>query len=233
MKAVILAGGKGTRLRPYTTNFPKPLMPIGEKPILEIVIKQLKDNGVKDIIITVGHLAELIISYFKDGNDFGVNISYSRETEPLGTAGPLDLVKDQLEETFLLLNGDILTDIDFSDLINEHKQSHSIGTVAMSKREVNIDFGVIKSNSENQIIGWDEKPQLSYFVSMGIYVFNKRIFNYLPTSTFFNVPDLILSGRKDSEGVNTYHHQGFWLDIGREEDYAEACKVYEKIFEKK
>ena len=144
MKAVILAGGKGTRLKPYTTVFPKPLMPINDKPILEIVIRQLKSHAFDDVIITVGHLAELIVTFFGDGSKFGVKIEYSREDKPLGTAGGLGLVKDELNETFLMMNGDVLTTLDYSDLVSYHKRNDAIATIALKKRDVKIDFVVVE-----------------------------------------------------------------------------------------
>ncbi|MCK4817018.1 NTP transferase domain-containing protein, partial [bacterium] len=144
MKAVILAGGKGTRLKPYTTIFPKPLMPIGDKPILEIVIRQLKSHGFDEILMAVGHLAELIMTFFNDGRKYDVKIRYLREDKPLGTAGPLALMKDELNETFLMMNGDVLTTLDYSDLIEFHKTSGSVATIALKKRDVHIDFGVVE-----------------------------------------------------------------------------------------
>ncbi|MFZ2071059.1 MAG: sugar phosphate nucleotidyltransferase [Halobacteriota archaeon] len=143
MKAIILAGGKGTRLKPYTTVFPKPLMPIGDKPILEIVIRQLKSHAFDEIIITVGHLAELIMTFFTDGSKIGVKIEYSREDNPLGTAGGLGLIKEELNKTFLMMNGDVLTTLDYSDLGNYHKRNGAIATIALNKRDVKIDFGVV------------------------------------------------------------------------------------------
>ena len=146
MKAIILAGGKGTRLRPYTTNFPKPLMPIGEKPILEIVINHLKASNITDIIITTGHLAELIRSFFKDGKQFGVNITYSKEDQPLGTAGPLNLIREQLTDTFLLMNGDVLCDINFSDFISmgvdkkSHNSNHKSIIIIDIMRDIRVFF---------------------------------------------------------------------------------------------
>jgi len=230
MKAVILAGGKGTRLKPYTTNFPKPLMPIGDKPILEIVINQLKNYGIKEIIIATGHLEELIRAFFQDGRKFGVNITYSKEEIPLGTAGPLNLIRSKLDKTFLLMNGDILSDLDFSKFILYHKKNNNIATIATSKRTVNIDFGVVETNKDKTFSKWKEKPLIDYLVSMGIYLFEPDILNYLPKSGFYNLPDFIIKLHKDKKKVSAYVHTGYWLDIGRPEDYEEACTDFDKKF---
>ena len=226
MKAFILAGGKGSRLLPYTTNFPKPLMPIKDKPILEIVIDRLRQAGITDIIFGTGHLAELLQAFFGDGGKFGVNISYSREDEPLGTAGPLNLVRDEFTETFLVMNGDILTDIDFHELISYHKNNKSTATIALSKRTVEIDFGVVTINNENQFMEWQEKPEIKYLVSTGIYIFEPEALNVLPAEGFFNLPDLIIKLAENNKKVTGYIHHGYWLDIGRASDYAKACEDY-------
>jgi NDP-sugar pyrophosphorylase family protein len=204
MKAVILAGGKGTRLKPYTTVFPKPLMPLGDKPILEIVIRQLKSHGFDGVIITVGHLAELIMTFFGDGSKFETKIKYSREDKPLGTAGGLGLIKQELNETFLMMNGDVLTTLDYSDLVNYQKRNGAIATIALNKREVDIDFGVVELDNDNSIVGYKEKPKIEYLVSM------------------------ISNG----ETVKGYVYDGYWLDIGRPDDYERANREIEEIYDK-
>jgi len=226
MKAVILAGGKGRRLHPYTTNFPKPLMPIGEKPILEIVIQQLKQAGFKHILIATGHLEELIRAYFQDGTKQGVQIDYSKEEEPLGTAGPLNLLRDQLTETFLLMNGDVLSDLDFSKFLEFHRNQGSTATVALSRRQVEIDFGVVHLTNEQGFSRWEEKPVIPYLVSTGIYLFEPQALDYLPPSSFFNLPDLIVKLHENQQKVACYIHEGEWLDIGRGEDYEKACRDF-------
>ena len=231
MKAVILAGGKGTRLRPYTTSFPKPLVPVGDKPILEIVIRQLALNDITDIIMAVGHLAELIMAYFSDGKRFDVKIKYSREEKPLGTVGPLILVKDELNETFLVMNGDVLSDIDYHKLMENHRKSGCITTIALSKRNVNVDFGVVELNEKHSITDYHEKPTINHFVSMGIYVFEPDIFDYIEPNKRFDLPDLVKKLIKKGEHVNGYIHDGYWLDIGRPEDYEKACNDIDKLLE--
>ena len=165
MKAIILAGGKGSRLAPYTTVLPKPLMPIGEFPILEVVIRQLHGQGFKEIILAVGHLSHLLKAYFGNGSKYGVKIDYSEEEGPLGTIGPLKQIPD-LRETFLLMNGDILTTLDYNKCIAYHKKKKGIMTIATNLRNVDIDFGVPKVNAKNEIVKYDEKPALKYLVSM-------------------------------------------------------------------
>ncbi len=229
MKAVILAGGKGTRLKPYTTVFPKPLMPVGDKPILEIIIRQIKSQGLKDIIVTTGHLSELIVSFFGDGNKLGVNIQYSKEDQPLGTAGGLGLIKNELKETFLMVNGDTLTTLNFSDLIKHHKRNGGIATIALKKREVYIDFGVVELDSSSNIKRYIEKPTVDYLVSMGVYVFEPRVLEYIKPDEKLDFPDLIKTLISSGEIVKGFVFDGYWLDIGRPEDYEKANEEIEKI----
>lgn len=229
MKAVILAGGKGTRLKPYTTVFPKPLMPIGDMPILEIIIRQLKSQGLKDIIITVGHLGELIMTFFGDGSKFGVNIKYSKEDEPLGTAGGLGLIKGELKETFLMLNGDTLTTLNFSDLINYHQRNGAITTIALKKRESYIDFGIVELGTDNTLKGYTEKPTITHLVSMGVYVFEPRVLEYIKPNKKLDFPDLIKTLILNGETVKGYIFEDYWLDIGRPDDYEKATKDFEKM----
>lgn len=225
MKAVILAGGKGTRLHPYTTNFPKALMPIGDKPILEVVIEQLKNSGINNIIITVGHLEELIRVFFKDGKKYGVDIEYSIEDKPLGTAGPLNLIKNKLNEGFLMMNADVLSDIDYNKFIDYHEKNKGIGTIALAKREVNIDFGVVELDEKRRISDWKEKPTINYLVSMGVYAFKKKALDYLPEGKI-DLPDFLRIMLNQGEVINGYIHDGYWLDIGRPKDYELACREF-------
>jgi len=237
MKAVVLAGGKGTRLRPYTVAFPKPLMPVGNMPILEIIIKQLKIHGINEVILAVGHLAELIMTYFGDGSKFGIKIRYSREDEPLGTAGPLSLLRDELDDTFIVMNGDILTTLNYSELIEFHKKNGAIATIALNRRDVYIDFGVVKIDGALNIVDYIEKPTLHYLVSMGVYVFEPKVLDYIPYKKKFDFPDLVKRLIEAGEKVKGFVYDGYWLDIGRPEDYekanAEIDKIYNKLFKVK
>ena len=229
MKAVILAGGKGTRLKPYTTVFPKPLMPVGDMPILEIIIRQLKSQGLKDIIITVGHLGELIVNFFGDGNKLGVNIEYSKEDQPLGTAGGLGLIKGELKDTFLMVNGDTLTTLNFSDLINYHQRNGAVATIALKKSGVYIDFGIVELDSTDSIKGYIEKPTIEHLVSMGAYVFEPRVLEYIKVGGRLDFPDLIKTLISNGENVKGFIFDGYWLDIGRPEDYEKANEEIDKI----
>jgi NDP-sugar pyrophosphorylase family protein len=224
MRAILLAGGKGTRLYPYTTVLPKPLMPVGERPILEIIILQLKKYGYKDITIATGHLAELIEAYFGNGSKFGVRITYSREDKPLGTAGPLSLVNG-LAGDFLVMNGDILTNLDFGDIMKFHKTApKSVVTIATYKKDVKIDLGVLKINNDDIVTDYIEKPVMKYDVSTGIYVFNHRILKHIPKNQYTDFPHLIKNLIQLSEKIKVYRIKDKWLDIGNPADYELANK---------
>jgi len=229
MKAVLLAGGKGTRLYPYTATFPKSLVPVGDRPIMEYVINNLKKHEIFDIIIATGHLSELIKSYFGNGKKFGVKIEYSEEEKPLGTAGPLSKLKDRINETFLLLNGDILCDINFKTLINFHKKSNCIATVVLTRRKVSIDYGVIEIDENENIRNWIEKPTIDYLVSTGIYVFERKVLEYIKENKKLDLPDLILELIRGNQKVVSYIFDGKWLDIGRPEDYECAQRNYKNF----
>lgn len=232
MKAIILAGGKGTRLSPYTTVFPKPLMPIDGMPILEIIIRQLNHFRIKKVIFTVSHLSEPLLSaYFSDGKKYGVEIFYSREEKPLGTAGPLSLIPD-LPETFLVMNGDILTTLKYPQLISYHRKERGLVTIAMNQKKVPIELGVIETDQRNLLTNYTEKPILSYSVSMGIYIFEKRVLKYIPRGKYLDFPELIQRLLKERERVICYPSKDFWLDIGRHEDYEEAQKTFKKMRKK-
>jgi NDP-sugar pyrophosphorylase family protein len=226
MRAIILAGGKGTRLAPYTTILPKPLMPIGDIPILEIVMRQLAHHGFNDITLAVGHLAELLMAYCGDGTKYGLKLSYSREETPLGTAGPIALIPD-LQDTFLVMNGDLLTTLNYSDMWQYHKERGAIATLATYQRDVKIDLGVIEFDSANQVTNYVEKPTFHYSVSTGIYIFEPAILAYIHPGQHLDLPELVLRLLKQGERVNSYHYEGYWLDIGRPSDYQEALQTFE------
>lgn len=228
MKAVVLAGGKGTRLAPYTRILPKPLMPIGDMPILEVLVRQMKRVGITEVILTVGHLADLLKSYFQDGSRFGVHISYSLEKKPLGTAGPLSLI-DGINDTFLVTNGDVLTTLDLRELISFHKQEAAAATIAMHQRHVHIDYGVIQCDGRHEIRGYIEKPSFDYNVSMGVYVFEPRVLNYIPHDQYLDFPDLVLKLIAAGEKVVGYPYEGYWQDLGRSEDYAQASQEFDQM----
>lgn len=228
MKAVVLAGGKGARLAPYTKILPKPLMPIGDMPILEILLRQMKRAGVDEVILTVGHLANLLQAFFQDGNRLGLNIRYSYEDQPLGTAGPLSLL-DDLESTFLVTNGDVLTTLDVAALVEAHRASGAAATIATHARQVKVDLGVIQYNGNNEIVGYIEKPTYDFYVSMGIYVFEPRVLPFIPHNQYLDFPNLILKLIAAGERVNGYPFDGYWQDLGRPDDYEQAIQDWESL----
>lgn len=228
MRAVILAGGKGQRLRPYTTVLPKPLMPIGDMPILEVVLRQLKAAGVTRVTIAVGYLAELLKAFFGDGQRLGLEIDYSFEQRPLGTAGPLTLIPSLRDESdFLMMNGDVLTTINYSKLFSRHRESNAEVTIATYRREVKIDFGVIETNAADLLTGYVEKPRFDYRVSMGIYCFKASVLQDLQPDEHRDFPDLIKSLLAARRKVASYPFEGYWLDMGRPDDYATAIEEFE------
>jgi NDP-sugar pyrophosphorylase family protein len=228
MRAVILAGGKGTRLAPLTEVIPKPLVPIGGKPILEIVIRQLQRCGFLHITLAVGYMAELIQAYFQDGSKWGVHIDYSFEDSPLGTAGPLALIGG-LDETFLVMNADVLTNLDYRELIRFHKSHDALATIGAYQRQVTIDLGVIINNGEYRVQDYVEKPKTTHLVSMGVYIFEPRVLQFVKAKNYLDFPDLVKIVLVKNLPVNYYPFQGYWLDIGRHEDYQQAAEEYEKL----
>jgi len=228
MHAVILAGGKGTRLRPYTTVFPKPLMPLGDVPILEVVIRQLRAAGCDGVTLAVGHLAELLMAFCGDGSRWGLPIDYLREEEPLGTVGALGLLPP-FGAPFLLMNGDVLTTLDYRALMEHHRAEGGIATIAMHKRDVRIDLGVIEADAAGRITGYLEKPTHVYHVSMGIYVFAPRVREYIAPGERLDFPDLVLRLLAAGERVMSYPFAGYWLDIGRPDDYEQAVAEFEGL----
>jgi NDP-mannose synthase len=221
-RAVILAGGKGTRLKPYTAIFPKPLVPVGEQPILEIIIKQLIKHGFNHITITVNHLAELIETFFGDGSKWNIKIDYSLEDKPLSTMGPLKLIKD-LPKNFLIMNGDVLTDLDYDIFYNDHIEENSLFTISSFQRIQKIDYGVLNTKSGRTLLSFDEKPTIPFEVSMGIYMANVRILDHIPDDIAFGFDHLMHKMIDEKEYPVVKLHKGYWLDIGRPSDYDKAC----------
>ena len=228
MKAILLAGGKGIRLSPYTKVIPKPLMPIGERPILEVLLLQMQRAGVDEAVITVGHMAQLISAFFQNGEHLGIKIQYSYEDVPLGTAGPLSLI-DGLSNTFLVSNGDVLTTLDIRDLLAFHKEQNAIATIAMHHRQVHIDLGVVELGNGPNIVGYIEKPNIDYMVSMGMYVFEPRVLDFIPKGEYLDFPDLVKILLAAGERVIGYHFDGYWQDLGRADDYEQATQDFDDM----
>lgn len=227
LRAVILAGGKGVRLRPFTASFPKPLVPLGDMPILEVLMRRLVHFGVTDITLTLGHLAELIKAYFLHRKEFTreINLNYVDEAKPTGTAGSLAFVSG-LNDTFLVMNGDVLTDLDFDALVAFHKNHGAALTIAMHERRVKIDLGVLDFDAEYRVTNYHEKPQNSYYVSMGIYVYEPRALRYIEPGEYLDFPDVVLRLIAAGEKVCAMPSDSLWLDIGRPDDYAKAQEMF-------
>ncbi len=228
MQAIILAGGKGTRLKPFTITMPKSLVPLGDYPILEIILKQLKREGFNRVTLAVGHLAHLIQAYFGNGERFGIEIDYSFEEKPLGTAGPLGLIKE-LDEYFLVMNSDDLTDFAYGDFLKHHKENGAAVTIATFNKKQKIDLGVLEIGQNNSLVQYIEKPVYDFNVSMGIYAFRKDVLKHIPENQNFDFPDLIKILLDNQEQVLCYPHPGYWLDIGRPEDYEKANEEFDNI----
>lgn len=226
IRVIILAGGKGTRLAPYTNVLPKPLMPVGNIPILEIILRQLKIAGFKKITLSVGHLASLIEAYFGDGSRWGLEIGYSFEDKPLGTAGPLALI-DNLKNTFILMNGDTLTTLNFMDVVDFHRRHEAFTTIGVYEKQVSIDLGVLDIQEDGQIVGYTEKPIINYDVSMGFYVMEPSILKFLRKGERLDLPELVKQLINTKKKVLGYPFKGIWLDIGRQEDYLNAVNLFE------
>ncbi len=223
-RAIILAGGEGTRLRPYTTVFPKPLMPVGDRPILDIVVRQLVRARFDRITIATGYLAELIEVFFGDGSRYGIPIDYFRESDPLGTVGALGLIEG-LDEDFLVMNGDVLTNLDFARLLDAHRQGGQAATIASHERDTHISLGVLQCENvsdSTQVTGYIEKPTMSYEVSMGVYCFAPRVRAHIESGTRLDFPDLVLRLIAAGQTVRAWRSTDHWLDIGRQDDYEQA-----------
>jgi len=227
LRAVILAGGKGVRLRPFTVNFPKPLVPIGDMPIIEVLMRRLVRFGITDITLTLGHLAELIKAYFLHRREFTrqMNLHYVDEEEPTGTAGSLAFVQG-FDDTFLVMNGDVFTDLDFDELVAFHRKQGAALTIAAHERRVKIDLGVLDFDGDYCVTGYREKPENSYHVSMGIYVYEPRTLRYIERGKYLDFPDLVLRLMAAGEKVCAMPLDCLWLDIGRPDDYAQAQELF-------
>ena len=225
-RAVILAGGKGSRMRPYTVVLPKPLMPIGEYPILEVILRQLAAQGFEHITLAVNHQAEIVRAFCGDGSRWGIRIDYSLETAPLSTIAPLRLISD-LPENFLLMNGDVLTDLPMAKLYEEHVAQNRKFTIAASERTHIVDYGVLRT-SGNQLSGFEEKPRFQYLVSMGVYIVNRSVLENVPAGQSYGFDNLMLTMLQREQPVHVERYAGYWLDIGRVEDYMRAIEEFEE-----
>jgi NDP-sugar pyrophosphorylase family protein len=227
-RAVILAGGRGTRLRPYTVSLPKPLMPVDDTPILEIILRQLARCGFDHVTLAVNHQAELLKAYFHDGSRWNLRVDYSLETEPRGTMGPLRLIGD-LPDDILVMNGDILTDLDYAALLARHVADRRLFTIAAAAREQKIDYGVLHVDENQHLRAFQEKPSIPYLVSMGIYCVNQRVLDFIPPDRPFGFDQLMVDLLAKHQPVRVEPHSGYWLDIGRPDDYQKAVEEWPKM----
>lgn len=220
MMAVLLAGGLGLRLRPYTMNIPKPLLPLGDVATIEVVVRQLADQGFDRVVVTLGHLPQLIMSFLGDGERFGLCVEYEVETSPLGTAGSLSLVKD-LDDSFVVMNGDLLTTVNFADLLQDHRRNERTATIVLTAREVHIDYGVVHVSGQDRLERYEEKPTLQYLVSTGVYALDRSAVQHVPAGRY-DMPDLMTSLNAAGEHVGCQVTDRYWQDIGRFDDYQQA-----------
>jgi len=230
-QAIILAGGQGSRMKPYTSVLPKPLLPVGEIPIAEIIIRQLSAQNIKNIVISVGHLGGLIEAYFGNGKALGVTIKYLREKKPLGTAGAIKLLKS-MDDNCLVMNGDILTDVSVKELMSYHKENRGIATVAIKERVVKTDFGVVKFDSDCMLCDYIEKPEHKSYVSTGINVLNKKCKKYILENETLGIPELMLRMRDRGEKISCFKMKATWLDLGRLDDFELSQEIFKKYRKK-
>jgi NDP-mannose synthase len=228
MQAILVAGGKGKRLQPYTLVIPKPLIPLKDEPIMEVIVKQLARTDFSKIHICIGYMGELLQTYFGDGSKYNVQITYSKESKPLGTIGPLTLI-DSLDDDFLVLNGDTLSDINYKELLLEHKKSQSALTIATFAKKVKIELGVLEYDQKQHLKDYIEKPTLSYSVSTGVYALNKNAIRHLPRNEYFDFPSLVKLLLANRERVHTFQHDGIWHDLGSIDSFEAALEDYEKM----
>ena len=230
-RAIVLAGGLGMRLRPYTAVLPKPLMPIGDRPVLDIVVRQLHHHEFERVTIATGYLAELIEAFFRDGNAYGIPIDYLREHTPLGTAGAIGTA-DDLDSDFMVMNGDVLTDLDYTGLMDFHQSTGATATIATVSRDIQISLGVLRFTDPHQtdrLTAYDEKPSMQYEASMGVYAFSPKVKEYIEPGEYLDFPDLIRRLLDAGELVRGYRSECYWMDIGRHDDYETAVDEFERL----
>ncbi len=227
-QAVVMAGGKGTRLYPYSALLPKPLMPLGDMPILELLLRQMQQAGITDVLIAVNHLRHLIEAYFGDGRQFGLRIRYFNESKPLGTAGALGNMMDELDENFIVSNGDLLTSMNLGVMARQHCATEADASIGVFQRENKIDFGLIEFDAEMRLSAYREKPTSLYYVSMGLYVLRREAVRpHIKPDNYLDMPSLMLALRAADHDVRCFHDDGMWLDIGRPDDFALAQEIFE------
>tara|TARA_B100001758_G_scaffold75430_1_gene63723 strand:- start:4400 stop:5104 length:705 start_codon:yes stop_codon:yes gene_type:complete len=232
VKAVILAGGLGTRLRPLTNNKPKPMLPVGEKPILEHLIEWTKKGGVKSIVICVSYLRKSIEDYFEDGSKFGVKIEYAISNKPLATAGQLKTAEEFIDDDFVCMYGDSIFNFSLKNMIKQHVTKKSFVTMSLNEFKTNLPYGVIETSKNGKVTSWNEKPEIKGNVNMGCYVMNPNIFDLIPKNKAYGMDDVIKKAMKKKQTVNSFITKKGFTDIGNKESYKQACDEYERKQEK-
>ena len=232
MKAVILAGGLGTRLRPLTNSKPKPMLPGGEKPILEHLIEWTKKGGVKSVVICVSYLRKSIEDYFEDGSKFGVKIEYAISNKPLATAGQLKTAEEFIDDDFVCMYGDSIFNFSLRSMIKQHVMKKSFVTMSLNEFKTNLPYGVIETSKNGKVVSWNEKPEIKANVNMGCYVMNPNIFDLIPKNKAYGMDDVIKKAMKKKQTVNSFITKKGFTDIGNKESYKQACDEYERKQEK-
>ena len=227
MKAIILAGGLGTRLRPLTNNKPKPMLPIGEKPILEHLIDWTKRGGIKSIVLCVSYLRESIEDYFGEGDKFGVNIEYAISKKPLATAGQLKTAEEFIEDDFVCMYGDSIFNFSLKSMIKQHSVKKSFVTMSLNEHKTTLPYGVIETSKKGKVVNWNEKPEIKANINMGCYIMNPQVFNLIPKNKPYGMDDVIKKAMK-KKVVNSFITKKGFTDIGNTESYKQACEEYEK-----
>ncbi len=227
MRAVILAGGRGTRLSPYTSVIPKPLLPVGQTPILELVLRHLAAHGITRATLALGYMSRYFKSYLRNNDEITdlLEIDCVEESQPLGTSGAIKTIGG-LDETFLVINGDVLTDLDLSLLFESHRKQNAILTIATHRQPVRLDFGIVETDADGMVVDYIEKPTLHHEVSMGIYVYEPRVLDWIGVDERLDFPDLVLRLIGDGQKVNTFATDSLWLDLGRHEDFQKANELF-------
>jgi NDP-sugar pyrophosphorylase family protein len=227
-QAIVLAGGKGVRLAPYSATLPKPLMPLGETPVLEVLLRWLRAGGMVDVAVAVSHLGHLIEAYFGDGSRFGMRLSYSIEAKPLGTAGSIASLLDRMDDHFIVANGDLLTTLDLAGLLEAHRADGADATVGLHAQEWKIDYGLVEVDRDMRLVNYHEKPMQKHLVSMGVYAMKRdALAGLIEPGAVIDMPDLLLRMRDAGRLVKCHLTDCYWLDIGRPEDFAQAQRDFD------
>ncbi len=226
MKAVILAGGLGTRLQPYTTFLPKPMLPLGEKPLLEHLIDWVKKNGITSIVLCVSYLRKTIEDYFEGGERFGVTIQYAIANRPLATAGQLKTAEDFIDDTFVCIYGDSIYDFNLKSMINQHRKKRSFITMSLYEYSSNLKYGVIETSQNGKVIAWNEKPEIKAKINIGCYVMEPQILDFIPKNKPFGMDNVIKQVIKKKKPVNSFLTKKGFIDIGDKASYREAYQQY-------